>query len=128
MGYEVSQRFKTRREPRAVMDLLEDQFRKVAKRVVREGDHIVARTVAGSMIPLGKNYSVIRLARKDDGYLCVADVNYTQSFGLALAFFILLFLWVIPAVVLVALFYLGKKPVREAVERVLARVRDEVED
>jgi hypothetical protein len=132
MRYEVSERFKTKRDATAVVAVLKEQFGKVAKKVNPEGDGLRVETVAPNFITTSlKDSASVRLTSKEGGYLCTADVTYGTSWVfwlyLLLGFLLGPFFFIV-WVVLVLFFFYQKKAVREGFEKVFRRVKDEVED
>ena len=128
MKFEVSEKFKTTKKEEQILELLEEQFRKVSKKVTNEGKEINAELIEASFFYwFRKDTSKIKLSKKETGYLCVADVNYTTSVMFWIACIILIWTAVGTLIPIIAYFY-QKKTVREAIEKVLRRVKDEVEE
>lgn len=127
MKFEVSERIRTSEPKERVLGEIEAQFRKISEKISRSGEVITAKSIEASFGSINrKDVSVISLRDKEDGFLCVADVNYRPS----AAFWIIILIsiwtyvfWLIPIV-----FYLiQKKSVRAAIEDALRGVKNEFE-
>lgn len=127
MRYEISESITTDKEFREVMGEALSQFRKIARTTaIHNNEELIVRGIEATFGSINHKSLVVVSARKRaDGWLLIADVKYTPSFwfwiffltGLFSAFF-----WIIPLG-----FYLAQKSsVREAIERCLARVGDEM--
>lgn len=126
MKFEVSERVKTRKTQPEMLDVLEEQFKKVAERVQREGQGIVVESVEAGFVAVRADRTIVRVIQKENGCLCVAEVNYRPSGWFWIEIFCLLFtgvLWIAPIIS----FAVQKGKVKEAVQNVLKRVRDETE-
>lgn len=127
MRYELSERITTDEEFREVMNAALSQFRKISRSTeIRNNEELVAKGIEATFGSINhKSLAIISARKRVDGWLLIADVKYTPSIwfwiffltGLFSAFF-----WIIPLG-----FYLAQKgSVREAIERCLTRISDEM--
>lgn len=127
LRYELSQRIATRATEEELLTALQLQLHRVARDVNRHNKEVIARKIEQTIgSPFRATRAAVSVRPAEDGWLVVADVTYTPTFTFAMALLCGLFtfvLWLIPIV-----FYVAQQgSVRSAVERVLARVRDEYE-
>lgn len=125
MKFEISERIVTDIDKEKLIVGLEEQFRKVAQKVVRTGDIIVAKSIEASFGSINRNdTTTVYLKGKEDGYFVVGEVHYSPSVAFWIILLISLFtyvFWLLPI-----LFYLGqKKTVRNSIQEVFNRVRNE---
>jgi hypothetical protein len=128
MKFEISEKFKTGKNEEQILEVLEEQFRKVSRKVTKDGKEIKAKLIEATFLYWFRSDTTnIRLSKKDTGYLCIADVEYKPSVVFWLGCILLLMTAVGLLIPIVAYLY-HKKVVREAIEKVLRRVKDEVEE
>ena len=95
MKFEVSERFKTSKSEEQALELLEEQFKKVSKKVSRKGNEIIVESIEATFGSINrKDITVVKLSKKESGYLCVADVTYNPSVAFWVLCILLLFTWV----------------------------------
>ena len=133
MKFEVSERFKTSKSEAQILESLEEQFRKISNKVSRNdgesvGSSIVIESIEATFGSINrKDITEVKISKKESGYLCVADVTYNPSVMFWILLIILLFTW-IGWLIPIGMYLYHKKIVQEAIEKVLSRVKDEVED
>jgi hypothetical protein len=128
MKFEISEKFKTDKKEEQILEVLEEQFKKVSRRVTKNGKEIEAKLIEATFFYWFRSDTTnIRLSKKDTGYLCIADVEYNPSVIFWVGCIFLLLTAVGLLIPIIAYLY-HKKVVREAIEKVLRRVKDEVEE
>jgi len=129
MKFEISEKVKTAKNEAAVMESLEEQFRKVSNSTRNEGNGLEVYSIHASFYSfVCSNKTDVKISKKENGFLCVANTNYSPS----ILFWILLIIGLFFAGIgtlldLIAYFY-QKKVVRDAIVDVLRAVKNEIED
>ncbi len=125
MTFEVSERFVSTATEQEVAGFLKDAFQKVSEGVVDNGSTFTAKQLNATFGSINRDdETTVSVSRRDSDLLVVASVNYRPSIAFWIIFIICLFStvgWLIP----LAFYFYQKKTVREAVEEVFARTRNE---
>ncbi len=128
MKFEVSERIVTRAQKHDILNVMDEQFRKVARTVKRVGDILTVKSIEPTFGSANrKDTTTVDLRNVEDGFLCVADVNYRPSGFFWMLFIFLLFStigWVIPLI----FYFYQKKTVKEAVQNIFSRIRNEFQE
>lgn len=127
MTFEVSELIHTTKSRDVVLEELVSQLQKISQRVVRTNATVVATDIEASFGSINRSDTTTFYAiEREQGILCVADVNYRPSGAFWVILIITLFtyiFWLIPII-----FYLTqKRTVRSAIEDVFRRVKNECE-
>lgn len=125
MRFEVSERIDTLRTREQILATLEEQFRKVAGAVERDGDTIVAYSIEPTFGSINRaDTTTVSIREAEGGFLLLAEVHYRPS----VAFWIILpltccsaFMWIIP----IGMYLYQRKLVRAAIAECFERVRNE---
>ena len=125
MKFEVSERINSIDSKKNILNSLENQFKKISSTSKIQGDILEVTLIEGSFGSINRSdKSIIKIINDDYGYLLIAEVTYIPSFAFWIIFIISLFsyvFWLIPVI-----FYLTqKKTVREGIESVFIRVKNE---
>ena len=125
MRFETSERIRTDRPQEELLDLLEEQFKKISGRVSRTGSTLEVSSIEASFGSINRNDTTsVSVRGADGGWLVVADVHYRPSVMFWLFFVIGLFSivwWVLPIV----FYILQKNTVRAAISDCFRRVKNE---
>ena len=127
MRFEISDRITTRRSQTEVLGKLEEQFRKVSSDVKRTGDVLQVKSIEATFGSINRtDATAVTLRKTEDGYLCVADVNYRPSGAFWIILIITLFTWVF-WLLPIAFYLYQQKTVKTAIEGCFKRIKDEVQ-
>ncbi len=126
MKFEVSERIATSAGKEELLKTLEEQFKKVSQNAQQHGDALVVKLIEASFFyPVRIDTTTVELRDVDDGFLAVASVQYRPSFLFWIFFIIGIFLWLVGWLVPVGIYYFQKKTVREGIQEVFTRVKNE---
>lgn len=125
MTFEISERFFSGAPDQQVLGFLKDSFQKVSEGIVDNGASFTAKQLNATFGSINRaDETTVSVSRRDSDLLVVASVNYKPSIAFWIIFIICLFStvgWLIPLV----FYFYQKKTVRDAVEEVFARTRNE---
>lgn len=125
MTFEISERFASTATEQQVLAFLKESFQKVSEGIVDNGNSITAKQINATFGSINRSdETTVSVSRREVDLLMVASVNYKPSMAFWIIFIICLFStvgWLIPLV----FYFYQKKTVREAVEEVFARTRNE---
>ena len=127
MKFEVSERIVTAKSETEVLSILLDQFKTVASSAKLDGGSIIVKSIEASFGSAHRSDTTTVSLRNDNGtYLVVAKVNYRPSAFMFI--FLLVFLTTVIGFFIPIIFYtLQKKTVREGIENVFQRVKNELQ-
>lgn len=129
MRYEVSERFRSSKTAEEVWRVVLEQVNKISDRVNHENDGVTAHGIVATFGSINRTtFAKVRVQPREAGFLITADVTYSPSGFFWLFFIIGLvtpgFVWfLIP----LAFYLLQKGMVRDSLQQVFKRVRDEME-
>ena len=123
--FEISKRIKTNVELHRVIVMLDQQLSHIAASVKRCDGAFVVSGVDQTFGSINRSdVTTVRVSKKEDGYLCVAEVRYRPSFFFWV--FVVLGFWTLLGVLIPILFYFHQKNlVRQSFESVFSRLSDE---
>lgn len=125
MTFEISERFTSASTEQEVLGFLKNAFQKVSEGIIDNDSTFTAKQLNATFGSINRaDETTISVSRRDSDLLVVASVNYKPSIAFWIIFIICLFStvgWLIPLV----FYFYQKKTVREAVEEVFARTRNE---
>lgn len=125
MTFEMSERFVSTSSEQEVLAFLRDAFQKVSEGIIDNGNTFTAKQLNATFGSINRaDETTISVSRRETDLLVVASVKYIPSVAFWIIFIISLFStvgWLIPLV----FYFYQKKTVREAVEEVFARTRNE---
>lgn len=125
MKFEVSERIRTSKSQEELLAALETQFRKVAESTQRSGLTIEAKLIEASFGSINrKDTTFISMAKADDGWLVVAEVDYRPSIAFWIILIVTLFTWVF-WLIPIAFYLLQKNSVKTSITECLQRVKNE---
>ena len=129
MKFENSEKIRTKRTVEEVLKCLEEHIRKVSGKVSATSKSVTAQFIEATFGSVNRNDTTkFFVTQKEGGILIASETNYRPSawfwFFLVIGFFCGFIGMAIPII-----FYLvHKNTVKEAINGVLRRVRDEMED
>lgn len=123
--FEISKRIKTNAELHRVIVMLDQQLIRIAASVQRSDGAFIVRGVDQTFGSINRSdVTTVRISKREDGYLCVAEVRYRPSI-----FFWVFFLLGLPtalgALISVVIYFHQKNLVRQSLESVFSRLSDE---
>jgi hypothetical protein len=126
MKYEVSERVRTSKTADQILQVLEEQFKKISQKVQRVGQTIVATSIEASFGSINRSdTTTVSLRPAEDGWLVVADVNYRPSLAFWIIFAVTLFgtgvFWIIP----IAFYLMQRNTVKTAIDACFRRIKNE---
>lgn len=125
MKFEVSEKIISKANKTVILDSLEEQFRKISQSVVKSGEHLEAISIEASFGSINRSdNSNIKINVIENGYLLIAEVNYRPSIIFWIFIIIGLFtyiFWLLP----IAFYLLQKQTVRENIENIFRRIKNE---
>lgn len=129
MKFELNEKVKTNKNEGAVLEILEEQFRKVSDSTRIEGKELIVRSIHASFYSfVCSDKTEVRISKKENGYLCVADTNYCPSIWFWILFILGFFIAGLGTIIDVIAYFYQKKVVRDTIVDVLRGVKNEVED
>lgn len=125
MRFEISERVLTRRSANELLEALQEQFRKSARRVDVEGQRFKATSIEASFGSVNRrDETVVYVKPIEGGHLLVADVSYRPSMAFWIILLLTIFTWV--GWLIPIFFYMSqKKTVAAAVRNCFERVKNE---
>lgn len=124
MKSELSETITTNASEQEILNILSDQFKKVADSVSQKGNILSVKKINSFFGFFRSDSSIIRIKENNGSFLLTADVDYRPS-GL---FWVILILtlftyvgWLIPLI----FFFYQKRTVRESIQDVFSRVKNE---
>jgi hypothetical protein len=128
MRFEISERIATSVSCDKLLGSLEEQFRAIAVTTARHGNSITVESIEASFGSINRNdTTVVEVKSPDNGkYLLTASVHYRPSVAFWIILVITLFtyiFWLIP----IAFYIFQKNTVREGIQQVFRRIKDEYE-
>lgn len=125
MTFEISERFASAATEQEVLGFLKNAFQKVSEGIIDNDSTFTAKQLNATFGSINRaDETTISVSRREADLLMVASVNYKPSIAFWIIFILCLFStvgWLIP----LAFYFYQKKTVREAVEEVFARTRNE---
>lgn len=126
MNFEVSEKFITNSKKEDILIALEDQFRKVSKCVLRQGDTLVVTSIEHRTFgsPCRSDTTTVSIHDRGDSIVIVGNVYYRPS--LWFWGYLILGLFTIVMIVLpIVLYFMQKKTVQTGIQEVFTHIKIE---
>ena len=129
MKFENSEKIKTKKTREEVVTCLEEHVKKISEKVAVTPKAIIAESIEATFGSINRR-DVTRfiVEPREGGFLISSETNYKPSGWFWIFFVIGLFFWLIGAIIPLIFYFVHKNAVKDAIDAVLHRVQDEVED
>lgn len=128
MQFETSQKLTSHAPISAVVDVLEEQFRKVAGTVERVGDELVVKDIQATFGSINRSDTTRCTIRTTNGrYLIVAATTYSPTLWFWIFFVCGVLFSFIGTIIPLGFYFWNKKIVQDAINDVLRRVENELD-
>jgi len=127
MRFELSETITTNASEQEILNILSDQFKKVADSVSKWENTLSIKKINSFFGFFRSDSSIIRIKKNHGNFLLTAEVDYRPSGWFWVILIITLFTyvgWLIPLI----FFFYQKRTVRESIQDVFSRVKNEFQN